>query len=313
MPFAATCVDVVGTCGNAIPRVEIGQGVEDSILIPLVDPNPETGGPVDLTQYGIGVPASSSSAPAPSSSSSLSSSWSSSSSSEEPVTGVEFVVKEMESDTQPFFDEMGEVHSEADARVGKVYLNFTMAMTAKPGIWLGMALVWQAGQLKKILPFYLDVMPNLAMINTTGGPLTFYDIRLAVRDTCPAINYLLDAVDFHPHEIAAAIRWPVEYFNEAHPPLSQRFTPMNFPYRYHWREATIGELMRMVGVWLQRNNLDYSIAGLTVKDTARWPEYMQMGEARIGAYKEWTKTERIALNIKNGYSSMGGWRFPLYR
>ena len=88
---------------------------------------------------------------------------------------------------------------------------------------------------------------------------------------------------------------------------------MNFPYRYHWRLATVGELMIMVGTWLQRNNLDYSIAGLTVKDSARWPEYMKMGEVKKQEYKEWTKEEKIALNIASGYRSLGGWRYPMYR
>lgn len=218
----------------------------------------------------------------------------------------------MEYDTTPFFDKMGEVRTLEDAQAGKVYLEFTGLMTCKPGIWLGMALIWQEDKLKKTIPFYLDVLPNLAMINTTGGPLTYYDIRLAVRDTCPAINYLLDAVDFHPHEIAAAIRWPIEYWNES-PPNIVSFTPMNFPFRYHWRQAVIGELMCMVAYWLQRNNLDYSIAGLTVKDTARWPEYMQMGEDKKKEYKDWAHQKSIELNIKGGFRSLGGWRFPLYR
>jgi len=305
MPFASTCVDVVGTCGNAIPRVEIGQGVTDTLRIPLVDPNPETGGPVDLTQYGIYGSSSESS------SSSLSS-WSSSSSAD-PKHGVEFVAKEMEWSTTPLFCKMGEVRSEEDAQNGIAYLDFTEAMTYKPGIWLGMALVWDHGALKKTLPFYLDVLPNLGMINTTGGPITFYEIRLAVRDVCPAVNYLLDALDFQPHEMAAAIRWPVELWNETEPIDLRKYTPMNFPYRYHWREAVIGELMRMVGIWLQRNNLDYSIAGLTVKDTARWPEYMQMGEARKQEYKAWAVKTKMQENIRGAYRSLGGWRYPPYR
>jgi len=224
MPFAATCVDVVGTCGNSIPRVEIGQGVEDALLIPLVDPSPGTGGPVDLTKYGIGVPASSSSSSSPAPSSSSVPGWdsSSSSSSDVPFTGVTFVVKEMPEDNTPFFCKAGEVRSEADAQAGLVYLEFTAAMTAKPGIWLGMALIWQNGVLKKHLPFYLDVLPNLAMINTTGGPLTFYEVRLYVRDVCPAMNYLLDALDFQPHEMAAAIRWPIRQTGEHDSTLDRR-------------------------------------------------------------------------------------------
>jgi hypothetical protein len=71
--------------------------------------------------------------------------------------------------------------------------------------------------------------------------------------------------------------------------------------------------MCMVAYWLQRNNLDYSIAGLTVKDTARWPEYMQMGEAKKKEYKDWAHQKSIELNIKGGFRSLGGWRFPLYR
>ena len=219
----------------------------------------------------------------------------------------------MTTDVMPLFTKMGEVRSEEDAKAGKVYLAFTPAMTVKAGIGLGMAFVWNNGVLKKTLPFYMDILPSLYVVNNGGGPITFYEIRLSIRDTCPAINYLLDALDFQPHEMAAAIRWPIDCWNETRPIFIQKYTPMNFPYRYNWREAVIGELMRMVGTWLQRNNLDYSIAGLTVKDTARWPEYMQMGEARVSAYKTWAAETKLQENIKKGYMTQGGWRFPLYR
>lgn len=293
MPFAATCVDVVGTCGNAIPRVEIGQNVEGEVRVPLVDPN-LNGGPVDLTQYGING------------------SSSSSSSSGEAVTGVRFVVKEMENSANPYFSVYGEVKSEEDARNGIVYLNFEGCMSARPGIWIGMASVFQEGVQKKNLPFYLEVTPDLATYNASGAPLTFYEVRLAVRDVCPEVNILLDAVDFQPVEIAGALRWPIEYWNEEYGHI-QLYTPMTFPYRYHWRMATVGELMRIVGIWMMRNHLDYSIAGLTVKDSSRWPEYIKMGEAKIAEYKEYAKRQAVTVNAGRAYRSIGGWCPPPYR
>lgn len=305
MPFANDCLETVGVCPNKIPFTSIGQGAEGEIQIALRDPR--SGDVIDLTLYGIGtgvVPSSSLS-----SSSFSSSSWSSSSSSSSssiPKHGVEIVTKTRPEDPRPWFEKMTETPTEADAKIGLVTLVVTTQESRRVGIWTAMALIWEHGILRKLFPFYYEVIPNLAMSNY-GGTITLPELRLAIRDVCPEINFLLDAKEYDEHELMWAIRRPIEYWNEIPPPV-RTFSMEDFPFRYHWLEASVGELMRMVAVWMRRNDLDYSAAGLTVADTKKWPDYMKLGMERLNEYKAFVRQKKIEINIQGGFQQMGGWR-----
>jgi hypothetical protein len=288
MPFANDCLDAGGVCPNRIPALSAGQCTEGRVCMDLVDPS--TGQPVDLTQYGLTNTSSSSS--------------SSSSPSGEPVkNGVEFLIKELPSSPIIFFMKMGEI---TNAEQGKVCFDYNSTDVSRAGIWCGMTIVWEKGVQRRLFPFYFSVEPNLAAYNPSG-PLTLAEIRLAVRDTCPEINFLIDTVEYKDEEIAWAMRRPIDYWNETPPNLGFH-TPMDFPYRYHWLDATIGELLRMAAVWLNRNDLDYSAAGLTVNDTKDWSEYMKMAEQRSMEWKSFVKAKKLEINIEGGFGSLGGYR-----
>jgi hypothetical protein len=290
MPFANDCLEAVGVCPNRIPSLAIGQCTEGKACLDLVDPR--TLQPIDLTQYGLSNGSSSSS--------------SSSSSGETVKDGVEFLIKEMSSSPIIFFMKMGDI---IDAVNGKVCFNHNASDSSKAGIWCGMVIVWEKGVQRRLFPFYLNVEPNLAAYNPSG-PLTVAEIRLSIRDTCPDLNFLIDAVEYSDEEIAWAMRRPIDYWNEASPNLGFH-TPMDFPYRYHWLDATIGELLRMAAVWFIRNDLDYSAAGLTVADMKDGPEYMKMAEQRSAEWKNFVKAKKLEINIEGGFSSMGGYYHTL--
>lgn len=318
MPFSQDCLDVIGVCGNHIRHVETGQSVEECLMIQLVDPNPETGGPIDLTKYGLTDQPNSSSSSSSSSSSAddcVLPAWSTPKFEDAAHTilknGVEFVTKQMSNSVTPEWCRMGKILSMSDAQTGQVQLTVDRHMTCKAGMFVSMALIWQQGFLKKLVPFYFEVLPNLADFNPTG-PLTYYEIRLKMRDSCAEVNYLLDSLEINPFEMAAAMFWPIEYWNETLPPVTL-YTPMTFPFRYHWREAVIGELMKMVGLWMHRNHLDYSAAGLTIQDSSRWQSYTSLGQQKVDDYKEWAKQKKIQMNADLMYHSVGGYRAVPYR
>jgi hypothetical protein len=293
--FANDCLDSIGVCPNRIQSLAVGQCTAGEVCLELKDP--ATGLAIDLTAYGITASSSSSS---------------SSSSSGEPVKhGVEFLIKELPSSPIIFFRKMGVVKTSEDAVAGKVCLNYDDVDSSKAGIWCGMAVIWQQGVQRKLFPFYFEVTPNLLAYNPSG-PLSVAEIRLSIRDTCPEINFLIDAVEYKDEEIAWAMRRPIEYWNEIPPDLGF-YTPMDFPFRYHWLEATVGELLRMAAIWLRRNDLDYTAAGLTVADTKKWPDYMRMAEQRSGEWKGFVKTKKLEMNIDGGYASMGGYPYPYSR
>jgi hypothetical protein len=304
MAFANDCLDTIGVCPNAVPVVQAGQCTESCQELKLVDPR--SGVPIDLTQFHIGGDSSESPAdecPVPSMSSSSFSS-SSSSSEGELKHGVEIIAKELPNSSTALFAIMAEIDP-AKAAEGIIRIPITAAESAYAGVWCAMAIIWQHGVQRRLFPFYFDVTPNLRAYNPSG-PITMAEVRMAVRDVCPEMNFLLDAVEFKDEEIAWAIRRPIDYWNEIPPPIGL-YSPVNFPYRYHWMEAVIGELLRMVAHWLRRNDLDYSAAGLTVRDTSKWPDYMKMGQERLQAWQVFVKNKKIEKNIAGGFASLGGY------
>ena len=295
MSFASFCMDTVGACGNKVKYQTIAQATKDDVQLVLVDPR--TGLPCDLTEYGIDVASSSSSSSSPSTTTGK--------------TGVWITVKKMWTDVCAYIEVKAQVRTHDDAENGIVYIPLSEQNTRKPGLFLAMAVVIQDNVQKKTFPFYLEITPNLSIYNHTG-PIAIYEVRLAVRDVCPEANFLIDTVDFKDEEIAWAIRRPLDYWNEIPPPL-QIYGPDTFPYRYHWMEGAIGELLRLVAVWMRRNDLDYSAGGVTVDDTKKWPDYLKMGQDRTAAYQNFVKNKKIELNLAAGYESMGGYRWAPYR
>lgn len=298
MSFANDCLETIGTCPNKIKCFSVGQCTEGNLKMTLVDPL--SGEVIDLTPV----------TELPSESSSLSS-WPCNNLDEEgnPKHGVEIILKEMYN-SPTHIAQMATV-SEEDAPLGIIGIPVDHIMSARAGVWLGMAIVWNQGIACKHYPFYFEVTPNLAIYNSTA-PLTMYEIRLAIRDVCPEMNFLIDTVEFKCEEIAWALRRPIDYWNEVPPPLAQ-FTPMNFPYRYHWMEATIAELLKLVATWMRRNDLDYQAAGLTVGDTKKWPDYMRMGQERWQKWEGFVKQKKIEMNLEGAYGSLTGYRTMPYR
>jgi len=145
---------------------------------------------------------------------------------------------------------------------------------------------------------YLEVSPSLTDYSRTNSPLTIAEVRLSIRDSCAQDNFLLDTQEYKPEEIAWAIRRPVDYWNSALPPLRQWYTPVNFPYRYQWLNATVGELMVLAGTNRIRNNLEYSAGGVSVNDSGKGPDYINLGKSKIAEYQEWVRKEKQAINIR---------------
>lgn len=299
MAWANDCLDTIGTCPDNIPVICTSQSVVGQLTVKMYDPCSHQ--PIDLTVYDI-PPASSSS-----------SSSSSSSGSEPPRHGIEIVIKEATYLVQQHHI-MAEMPTQEEAKAGIVHWVPTEESVSKPGIFLGMALVWDHGVAKKQWPFYLDIRPRLDIYNiyNPGWPITVPEIRMAIRDTCPEVNFLIDKVEFEDHEVIWAIRQPVDQWNETPPPLVQ-FTYADFPYRYNWTRASIAELLRMAAIWMRRNDLDYSAGGLQIMDTKKWPDYIRIADAMRQDWNNWMKQKKIELNLSDAWASLGGYKYNPYR
>jgi hypothetical protein len=294
MPFANDCLDTVGVCPNRLWVLSVTGGAEALQRVQLIDPL--TGALIDLTQYDIYGESSSSSG----------------SSTPGTPSGVEIVMKARYEDVRPFATMQAVIKSADDAVNGLIYVPFKSRDTCRAGIYVATATIRTEGIVKKAIPFYIEVTMDLSVYNPTG-PISIAEIRLATRDVCPAFNFLIDTVEFKDEEIAWALRRPIDYWNEAQPPLNVIYSPTTFPFRYNWTEATISILLKTVAIWLRRNDLDYSAGGLTVADTKKWPDYQKMADERWAEYKEWVKNKKMELNISDGFSSLGGYRWNPYR
>mgnify|MGYP003344969451 FL=1 len=84
------------------------------------------------------------------------------------------------------------------------------------------------------------------------GPPSLAEVRLHIRDF-PENNLLLDDYEFDEAEVYMAAERCVMYFNEISPPIQQRFTTKNFPFRYHWLEGIVYYLFITAADWHRRN------------------------------------------------------------
>jgi hypothetical protein len=308
MAFANDCVDIARVPANAIPVIKTEQCTCNEVRIQLKDL--VTGDPYDLTALGLGLESSSSSSSSSGCCHDMPS-WC------EAVdggnSGVQIVLKGSPSDASMALNKYATIKSEADAQNGIVYLQHTPAEMSGAGIWNAMAIVRVCGVARALFPLYFEIRPSLDQINVASGPITIYEVRLDLRDTHPDVNFLLDTYDFQDHEIAFMIRKAVDLWNETPPHTVATHTPATFPFRANWINVTGGELMRMVADWLRRNDLDYQAAGLTVKDTAKWPYYREEGLRRIQEFKAWALTTKATINLEGAFASMGGYRYIVPR
>jgi hypothetical protein len=136
------------------------------------------------------------------------------------------------------------------------------------------------------------------------GPLSFAEIRLALRDSGAVENRLLQTVRFSDEELILAMSRPVQYWNEIPPPVGT-YDMRSFPYRYHWLQGTIGYLMMMLSEYQRANQLEYSAGGISVRDQSAFMTYAQASELYISQYKTFVRQKKIETNIRGGFGSVG--------
>ena len=172
--------------------------------------------------------------------------------------------------------------------------------------WAGMHLMqiglWQGSQLLYINNAYLEVAPNIFNTHTNQphGPITMAEIRLRMRDLCP--GHLLDEVEFNPSEIAAAIRLPVDYWNETPPPIGIT-SPAQFPFRYHWLTGACALLLQSASMSYKREDLQYSAGGVTIADKNKAEAYQALGDRYWKEYTAWVQNKKVEINISQGWGS----------
>jgi len=140
-------------------------------------------------------------------------------------------------------------------------------------------------------------------ISQATGPPTLQEIRLHMRDTAIE-NDLLADVEFDDTEIVAAIARPIQQWNET-PPDIARHTCQTFPYRFHWLNATVGELLMTATHHYMRNKMKANAGGLSIDDKAKDRDYIQFAQLYSQEWQRFIITKKSEINLSRCYGSIG--------
>ena len=189
---------------------------------------------------------------------------------------------------------------------GHVRVEMDAADVKLAGIFLGeFALVTTAGAVTFSNRLYVHVQGGLfGDGGDWSGPPTIAEIRLYLRDYQQE-NELLDTFDFDDSEIALATYMPIQYWNEALPPVGGSFNIRTFPYRYHWMIAICAHLYSMSAEHHRRNRLQYSAGGMQIDDKSKAGEYEQKSAQMMQEFKQFVLARKIAINLSNVYGDIG--------
>lgn len=180
---------------------------------------------------------------------------------------------------------------------------FTAAETAEPGLYLGTVGVFNsASELTFAMPVYLEVTPTA--LAAVDGPLSVPEVRMALMDTCPGANYLLDELEFSDSDIIFAMRRTVDTFNEINPPVCI-YSCYNFPHRSHWIKGTIANLLASIAHKYRRNSLQYSAGGLSVADQEKAREYDAMAAKMDAEFLQWAERKKVTMNMSRCWGRVG--------
>lgn len=134
------------------------------------------------------------------------------------------------------------------------------------------------------------------------GPPTIREIRLHLRDTGQE-NDLLQDVEFDAVEILDAIKHPVMYWNEF-PPTICSYTCSNFPWRHHWRNGIVAELLKTAAHHYMRNKMQASSGGLNVDDKNKDQPYLQLAQMYEQEWKMFVQRKKMEINLGELYGTV---------
>lgn len=144
-------------------------------------------------------------------------------------------------------------------------------------------------------------MSDSEAIGNTGY-LTELDVRAFLRDTTPEANLLLDDYEYGPEEIRQAMTMAVDTWNDT-PPDILRHTVESFPYRRILMLGTAANLLTMAGMMFRRNRLPYQIAGGSVDDQNKAPDYDRAATELAAQFNAMLRQKKMELNIDMGWGT----------
>lgn len=206
-------------------------------------------------------------------------------------------------------DQGGDIYevtgSVQDASAGKVRFAPPAEVMGIAGIYtMSIGIVNSAGAVVLQNTALLSVEPTL--FGDTGqrvGPPTVGQLRVHLRDF-PQENELLGDYEFDVTEILQAIVRPVQQWNETPPPVA-RFSCSNFPFKFHWQQAIVGELLRTAAHSYMRNEYQAEHGGIRGNLKAKHRQYMEISELYATEWRRFVKAKKVEINAGMAMGSLG--------
>lgn len=269
------------SASTAVARVQQGQAVD--LILQVRDFNGEA--------VPLNTPAAT---PDPGSSSSSSSS---------PIAArVRLVAKHYTGDVAPVFDVTGAIEP---GTIGHVRFSLTPANLAASGMFACQLLVQatDSDALYWATNYWLQVAPSAHLQSRTT--LTIGEMRLFLHDECGEQNTLLGDFEFNDSEIANAIHEPIDQFNATNFPIT-RYTTTTFPreWRFWWKRAAAGHLLRSAARFYLREQLPYTAGDVRIDDKNKYEQYHKMADVLLEEWEKFIVRTKSQLNLGRAWGSL---------
>lgn len=205
---------------------------------------------------------------------------------------VDFIVKPSKDTSEVIID----VPATYDGN--EVYVSITEEDFPKSGMYPASFVVKDdSGAIVSEHPAYMCIEQGLNYNSDPGAdPVTISDVRMALLDYSPEYNTLLNDLEFSDLQIIAAIKRPVNEWNET-PPDIRRYNYSNFPWREFWLKGTCSYLLEMAAHRYNRNTMPHNASGLTMDVMNKGSAYMQTAMMLRQEWKAFIVAKKTELNM----------------
>lgn len=206
---------------------------------------------------------------------------------------VKFVAKESKDTTEYLIREDATVNDD-----GTISVNLNSDHTKKSGLFPAAVVVLDKdGRIVSEHSMYLCVDQGLNYDAQPGSdPVTIADVRMALMDHSPEDNTLLDDLEFSDLQIIAAIKRPVNEWNET-PPDIRRYTYSNFPWREFWLKGACAYLLEAAAHRYNRNTMPHNASGLSMDTMNKGTLYMGAAVALKQEWKSFIMAKKTEINM----------------
>lgn len=185
-----------------------------------------------------------------------------------------------------------------DADSGLISIEFPQSKIPYPGLWPAAVVVHDgAARVAEFFCYFcLEMGLNRGTDFRKPEPITVGEVRLALMDFSPDYNTLLNDLEFSDTQIYAAMRRPVDEWNETPPDIS-RFNTTNFPFHEAWLKATCAYLLDSAAYRYSRNALPHNAGGLTLDPLNKGVVYHNEAAMLKGEWKAFIAAKKTEINM----------------